>query len=64
MFSRKAIVESIVAGSNFIFVPRNEPSQRRPGASTELETKYAITKTTDDKTDIVTAGSVLILREG
>jgi hypothetical protein len=28
-----------------------------------LEAKYAITKTTDDKTDIVTAGAVLILQK-
>ena len=33
------------------------------GLQQKLEAKYAITKTTDDKTDIVTAGSVLILEK-
>ena len=33
------------------------------GLQKQLETKYAITKTTADKTDIVTAGAVLILEK-
>jgi hypothetical protein len=35
----------------------------RAAIQKKLEAEYAITKTTDDKTDIVTAGSVLILQK-
>lgn len=33
------------------------------GCSKKLESEYALTKTTDDKTDIVTAGAVLVLQK-
>ncbi|MGB9245102.1 MAG: hypothetical protein WCC03_17255 [Candidatus Acidiferrales bacterium] len=39
------------------------PRSAAQGLQQALEAKYAITKTTDDKTDIVTAGSVLILQK-
>ena len=39
------------------------PRSGAQGLEKTLESKYVITKTTDDKTDIVTAGSVLILEK-
>jgi hypothetical protein len=63
MFSRKAIVESIVAVAVLFSCLGLSPRSAAQGLQQKLEAKYAITKTTDDKTDIVTAGSVLILEK-
>ncbi len=63
MFSRRAIVESIVAGTILFSCLGLSPRSAGQGLQQALESKYAITKTTDDKTDIVTAGAVLILEK-
>jgi hypothetical protein len=63
MFSRKAIIESIVATAILFSCVGLSPRSAGQGLQKALESKYAITKTTDDKTDIVTAGSVLILEK-
>jgi hypothetical protein len=63
MFSRRAIVESIVAAAILFSCLGVSPQVAGQGVQQKLEAKYAITKTTDDKTDIVTAGSVLILQK-
>lgn len=65
MVSRRAFVESIAVAailfSSFGVTPSR--ADQAVGLQKQLETKYAITKTTADKTDIVTAGSVLILEK-
>src|SRR5580704_8957776 len=63
MLSRRAIVEPIVAVAILFSCLGLSPSSAGQGLQQKLESKYAITKTTDDKTDIVTAGSVLILQK-
>jgi hypothetical protein len=63
MFSRRAILESIVAGTVLFSYLALSPRSAGQGLQKALESKYAITKTTADKTDIVTAGSVLILEK-
>jgi hypothetical protein len=63
MLSRCAIVESIVAGTILFLCLGLSPPSAGQGLQQKLESKYAITKTTDDKTDIVTAGAVLILEK-
>jgi hypothetical protein len=63
MFLRRAILESIVAGTVLFSCLALSPRSAGQGLQKALESKYAITKTTDDKTDIVTAGSVLILEK-
>ena len=63
MFSRRAILESIVAGIVLFSCLALSPRSAGQGLEKALESKYAITKTTADKTDIVTAGSVLILEK-
>jgi hypothetical protein len=63
MFSRRAILESIVAGTVLFSCLALSPRSAGQGLQKALESKYAITKTTADKTDIVTAGSVLILEK-
>src|ERR1700756_471896 len=63
MFSRRAILESIVAGTVVFSCLALSPRSSGQGLQKALESKYAITKTTADKTDIVTAGSVLILEK-
>lgn len=63
MFSRRAIVESIVAAAILFSCLGMSPRSAGQGLQKKLEEKYAITKTTDDKTDIVTAGAVLILEK-
>src|ERR1700720_3358590 len=65
MFSRRAIIESIVAAA-ILFAglgisPRS--AGQAAGLQQKLEAQYALTKTTDDKTDIVTAGAILILQK-
>lgn len=63
MLSRTTIVESIVTAAILFSFLGLSPRSAGQGLQKQLETKYAITKTTDDKTDIVTAGSVLILQK-
>jgi nucleoid-associated protein YgaU len=63
MLSRKAIVESVVAAAIVLSCLATSPRSAGQGLQKQLETKYAITKPTDDKSDIVTAGSVLILQK-
>ncbi len=63
MFSRRAIVESIVAGTVLFSCLALSPRSAGQGLQKALESKYAITKPTADRTDIVTAGSVLILEK-
>jgi hypothetical protein len=40
-----------------------EEQGSRTAIQKKLESEYALTKTTDDKTDIVTAGAVLVLQK-
>lgn len=65
MFSRRAIIKSSVAVA--IIFSSLGMSPRAAGQATglqqKLEAQYALTKPTDDKTDIVTAGAVLILQK-
>jgi hypothetical protein len=64
MVSRRAI-ESITAVAILFSCLGALPcrADQAVGLQKQLEAKYAITKTTADKTDIVTAGSVLILQK-
>src|SRR5579862_7091774 len=64
MVSRRAI-ESITVVAILFSCLGARPCQadQAVGLQKALESKYAITKTTADKTDIVTAGSVLILEK-
>ena len=64
MVSRRAIESLTVVAILFsCFGARPCRADQAVGLQKQLETKYAITKTTADKTDIVTAGSVLILEK-
>jgi hypothetical protein len=65
MFSRKAIVDLIVFAAILLSYLGTSPRSagQAAGLQQKLEAKYAVTKTTDDKTDIVTAGAVLILEK-
>jgi hypothetical protein len=63
MFSKRAIIESMVAAAILFSCLGLSPRSAGQGLQQKLEAKYAITKTTDDKTDIVTAGAVLILEK-
>src|SRR5271167_3484877 len=63
MLSRRAIVESAVAAAIVLSCLAMSPRSAGQGLQKQLETKYAITKPTDDKSDIVTAGAVLILEK-
>ena len=64
MVSRRAI-ESITVVAILFSCLGASPcrADQSAGLQKQLETKYAITKTTADRTDIVTAGSVLILEK-
>jgi hypothetical protein len=64
MVSRRAI-ESITVVAILFSCLGASPcrADQAAGLQQKLEAKYAITKTTADKTDIVTAGSVLILEK-
>src|SRR6202453_3777498 len=63
MFSRPAIFKlSIVAALVFASLGLS-PRGAAQGLQQQLESTYAITKPTDDKSDIVTAGSVVILQK-
>ena len=63
MFSRLPIIKlSVIAAlafASFGITPRSEGQSLQQ----RLESTYAITKPTDDKSDIVTAGAVLILQK-
>jgi hypothetical protein len=65
MSSRRAVIKSIVAAAiifSYLGIsPRS--SGQAPDLQKKLEAQYALTKPTDDKTDIVTAGAVLILQK-
>jgi hypothetical protein len=63
MFSRQAIIKSIVAAAILFSFLGTSPRSAAQGLQQKLESTYAITKPTDDKTDIVTAGAVLILQK-
>lgn len=65
MFSRRAIIESIVAAAILFACLGISPRSagQAAGLQQKLEAQYALTKTTDDKTDIVTAGAILILQK-
>jgi hypothetical protein len=65
MFSRRAIIESIVAAAILFACLGISPRSagQAAGLQQKLEAQYALTKTTDDKSDIVTAGAILILQK-
>src|SRR5580693_4036244 len=64
MVSRRALESITVVAILFSCLgARPCRADQAVGLQKQLETKYAITKTTADKTDIVTAGSVLILEK-
>ncbi len=64
MVSRRAIQSITVVAIVFSCLgARPCRADQAAGLQQKLEAKYVITKTTDDKTDIVTAGSVLILEK-
>jgi hypothetical protein len=63
MFSQRAIFRASIAAAMSFSCLAAAPRSGAQGLEKTLESKYAITKTTDDKTDIVTAGSVLILEK-
>ena len=63
MFSRPAIIKlSVVAALVFASLGLS-PRSAAQGLQQQLESTYALTKPTDDKSDIVTAGAVLILQK-
>jgi hypothetical protein len=63
MFSRPAIFKlSVVAALVFASLGLS-PRGAAQGLQQQLESTYALTKPTDDKSDIVTAGAVLILQK-
>ena len=64
MVSRRAIQSITVVAILFSCLGASPcRADQAAGLQQKLEAKYVITKTTDDKTDIVTAGSVLILEK-
>src|SRR6202047_1307407 len=63
MFSRRAIINSSVAIAIAFSFLGMSPRSAGQGLQQKLEATYAITKPTDDKSDIVTAGAVLILQK-
>jgi hypothetical protein len=63
MSSRPAIIKFSVAAAILFSSLGMSPRSSGQGLQQQLEAKYAITKPTDDKTDIVTAGAVLILQK-
>jgi hypothetical protein len=52
---------TLVAGASFAAAAEEQGS--RAAIQQKLESEYALTKPTDDKTDIVTAGAVLVLQK-
>jgi hypothetical protein len=63
MFLRPAIIKSSVAAAILISCLGISPPSAGQGLQQKLESQYSLTKTTDDKTDIVTAGAILILQK-
>lgn len=65
MRSRRAILTSSIAAAVFFSYLGLSPRSAGQAANLQksVEAKYALTKPTDDKTDIVTAGSILILQK-
>src|ERR1700722_414218 len=63
MFSRRAIVNPSLAAAFILSSLGISPRSAGQGLQQKLEAQYALTKTTDDKTDIVTAGAILILQK-
>ena len=63
MFSQRAIFRASIAAAMSFLCLAAAPRSGAQGLEKTLESKYVITKTTADKTDIVTAGSVLILEK-
>jgi len=65
MFSRRAIIDSIVVAgvlaSSLAMSPRSWA--QAGGVQQKLQAKYTLTKATDDKSDIVTAGAVVTLEK-
>ena len=63
MFSRPAIIKlSVIAALVFASLGIS-PRGSAQGLQQQLESTYALTKPTDDKSDIVTSGAVLILQK-
>jgi hypothetical protein len=63
MFSLRTILKSLVAAVIVFSSLGISPRSAAQGLQQKLEETYAITKPTDDKTDIVTAGAVVILQK-
>ncbi len=63
MFSPRTILKSLVAAVIVFSSLGISPRSAAQGLEQKLESTYAITKPTDDKSDIVTAGAVLILQK-
>jgi len=65
MFSRRAIITSSFAAALLLSCLGTSPRSSGQAADLQkkLEGQYALTKPTDDKTDIVTAGAILILQK-
>jgi len=63
MFSRRAIVNVSLAVASLLSSLAVSPRSAGQGLQQKLEAQYALTKTTDDKSDIVTAGAILILQK-
>ena len=63
MSSRRAIIKLSVAAAIMISCLGTSPRSAGQGLQQKLEAQYALTKPTDDKSDIVTAGAVLILQK-
>jgi hypothetical protein len=63
MSSRPAIIKLSVAAAILFSSLGISPRLAAQGLQQKLESTYALTKPTDDKSDIVTAGAVLILQK-
>jgi hypothetical protein len=63
MSSRPAIIKFSVAAAILFSSLGISPRLAAQGLQQQLEAKYALTKPTDDKSDIVTAGAILILQK-
>jgi hypothetical protein len=63
MFSRRTIINSSIAIAIAFSFLGVSPRSAAQGLQQKLEATYSITKPTDDKSDIVTAGAVLILQK-
>jgi hypothetical protein len=63
MFSRRAITRSSIAAAIMLSCLGTSPRSAGQGLEQKLEAQYALTKPTADKSDIVTAGAVLILQK-